>query len=155
MPLERLHHGQNDRGREKSYRHLVEPAVPQVRLRVSVARKIGKQPSAVQMIGDQQYDDPELGVEPGTGEAVAEPQPYAEDERQYRAGRHNAPVELAFHDLEPLPARRVLGHGVIDEQAWQVEKPRQPKPPQKYFERPYSKQALFSTRFSKRRQAPH
>src|SRR5207248_11776842 len=75
--LERLHHGQNDRGDQETYRHLVEPAVPQVRPRISVARKIGKQLAAVQMIGDQKNDDPELGLEPGAREPVAEPQPSA------------------------------------------------------------------------------
>src|SRR5258708_35132800 len=86
LPLERLHHGQNDRGRQKYHRHLVEPAVPEVRLRISVVSKIGKQLTAVQVVGDRQDDDPELGVEPGAREAVAKPQPRAEDKRQYCAG---------------------------------------------------------------------
>src|SRR6266699_1760232 len=53
LPLERLHHGQNDRGSQKYYRHLVEPSVPEVGLGIAVARKIGKQLAAVQVIGDQ------------------------------------------------------------------------------------------------------
>src|SRR6266852_434201 len=148
--LERLHHGQNDRGGQKTCRHLVKPAVPEVRPRISVARKIGKQLAAVQMIGDQQDDDPELGVEPGTREAVAEPQPSAEGEGQQRARRHDAPVELALHDLEPLPARRVLGQGVVDEQTRQVEQPGEPSHHENDMQRLDPEHRYLSNRLRKR-----
>ena len=42
------------------------------------------------------------------------------------AGRHDAVKQLALHDLEALAAGVVVGHGVIDEQARQVEQAGEP-----------------------------
>src|SRR5882672_861331 len=74
LPLERFHHGQNDRGGQKTHRQLVEPAVPEVRLGIALACEIGKQLAAVQVIGDQQDDDPEFGIKPGAHRDVVEQQ---------------------------------------------------------------------------------
>jgi hypothetical protein len=42
------------------------------------------------------------------------------------AGRHDAGIEPSFHDLESLDRRCIVGHGMVDEQARQVEQPGEP-----------------------------
>src|SRR6266481_3522288 len=112
--LKRFDHGEDDRGGEKYCRHLVEPAVPEVRLRIAVVRKVGEQLAAPQVVDDEKCDDPELGVEPAARDAVAEPKPRTEDDGEDRARGHDTPIVLALHYLEPFLARLILRHGVID-----------------------------------------
>jgi len=71
--------------------------------------------STVIMIGDQSKHQGEFGMQPTSGKAVSQPQPYAEHNCQYRAGGHDAIIQLAFHDLEAFLAGLVFAHGVIDE----------------------------------------
>src|SRR5882672_216024 len=123
--LERLHDDQDYSGDEQDHRNLVEPSVPDMGLRVPIDGKIAQKLAAVQVVRDGERDHHELGDQPRAREAVAH-QPAAEDDRQYRPGRHDASVELALHDLEAFPARGIVGHGVVDEQPRQVEQPGEP-----------------------------
>src|SRR5258708_11044405 len=58
LPLERLHHGQDDRRGQKRDPHLVDPTGPKAGLWIGLPREIGKQLAAVKVVGDQQDDDP-------------------------------------------------------------------------------------------------
>src|SRR5258708_17735531 len=64
LPLERLHHGQDDRGGQKRYLHLAEPAAPEAGLGIALPREIGKQLAAGKELADQQDRAPALGLEP-------------------------------------------------------------------------------------------
>ena len=57
---------------------------------------------------------------------VGDQQPGAENNCQYRRWRHDVPEQLPFHDLEAILTDLVLAHGVIDEQARQIENPAKP-----------------------------
>ncbi|MCY1178579.1 hypothetical protein D9M73_189360 [compost metagenome] len=53
-------------------------------------------------------------------------QPDAEDEGRDHRRAHDAAVQLALHDHEALAAGRVLAHGVVNEQAWQIKQAGKP-----------------------------
>ena len=93
---------------------------------IAIFGKVAQQPAAPQVVGGEQCDDGELGVQPASGESVTQIQPETEGESQYRTGRHDAAIELALHDLEAFAALLVTGHGVVDEQARQIEHGRHP-----------------------------
>src|SRR5690625_6176863 len=46
--------------------------------------------------------------------------PQTENDRGEHAGGADAPVQLALHDLESVPAGLIFAHGVIHEQARQI-----------------------------------
>src|SRR3989442_2145234 len=124
---ERLEDNQEHRGEQHERGELVEPAIPHVCAGIAVGGEVAQQPTAPDVIADQERDQGDLGVQPARGAAEpAEPQPDAEDDGQDRARRHESPVELALHQLEALDRGSVGGHRVIDEEARQVEKPREP-----------------------------
>ena len=126
VKLERLGHRQDDHGDQDQHRELVEPAVPDVAVAVVVVFEVCDQFAAVNMVGDECRDEGELGVQPAAADAVAEPEPGAEDNCQYRARGHDAVEELALHDLEALAADAVVAHGVVHEQAREIEQPGEP-----------------------------
>src|SRR5687767_4230759 len=124
---ERLEDNQQHRGEENHDRDFVEPAQPYMAPAVAPGGEIAQQPAAPEMVDDQNSYHADLGVQPAAGPAEpAEPQPQAEGDGEHGTRGHDAPVELALHQPEALERHTVLGHGVVHEQAGQVEQPREP-----------------------------
>src|SRR5690625_5841313 len=75
------------------------------------------------MIEKERNDKNHFGPEPTSGLIVAPlsaGQPQSENDRGEHAGGADAPVQLALHDLESVPAGLIFAHGVIHEQARQI-----------------------------------
>src|SRR5205814_2974037 len=124
---ERLEDNDQHRSEQDQHREFVEPAEPDVALRVTVRREIAQQHAAPQVVGREQRAERHLDVQPARGAAEpAEPQPDPKDEGEHAARGHDAPIELALHELEALARGRVLGHGVVDEESRQVKQSREP-----------------------------
>ncbi len=95
---------------------------------VGILPELLHQHAAPDVVGDQQHHQQQLEVHPagGVGLGVHGDHPDAEGGGDHRAGGHDAPEQLALHDLEALIARLVTGLGVVDEQPRQVEQAREP-----------------------------
>jgi len=74
----------------------------------------------------EQHDEEKLRMQPAARKSPPLPQPDAEDHRQHRARRHDAPEQLALHQLEAFERQAILAHRVVDEQARQVKKAGEP-----------------------------
>ena len=88
------------------------------------------QPGAEKMIADKRSDQNKLGVQPAAAAAqpVSKPQPQAAPHGEKPTGRGNTVVQFSFHYLEAsLASCVIIGHGVVDEKAWQVEQSREPR----------------------------
>ena len=113
--LKRFHDHQDDYRKQNQHRKFVEPAIENVTESIAIVLKIVQQFAAIDVIDHEDQHEKKLRVHPTAADAVAEPEPQAEDDGEHRAGRHDAEVEFALHYFETLYAYRVARHSVIDE----------------------------------------
>src|SRR4051812_22452398 len=81
---ERFHDDEHHDTDQDQHRRLIEPAIPHVPVRIAAVSKSREEPSAPQVIHDQQRDERELGVQPPAGYAEAEPQRKPRQHREHR-----------------------------------------------------------------------
>src|SRR3954470_18678174 len=125
---ERLEDNDEHRGEENQHRKFVEPAEPDVALAVTPRSEIAQQHPAPEVVAREQGAERHFYVQPtARSSEPAEPEPNAKDERQDAARGHDAPIELALHQLEALAGHRIVRQGVIHEQPRQVEQAREPR----------------------------
>ena len=89
----------------------------------------GAQLSAAEvLIADQNGDQGQFHMQPAHAQPgrVEVQQPGAEDQGGQHRRLHDAAVKLALHHAEAFVADRIVAHGVVDEQAGQVEQPGKP-----------------------------
>ncbi len=128
--------------------HLVEPAVPALAFRVRIGRERAHQAPAPEVVQDEQRDQRELRVQPAAGAAEpCQPQPQPEGEREDGARRHDAPEELALHELEALDGGPVARHRVVDEKPRQIEQAREPGHHEDDVQRLYPEHGYSEKRF--------
>ena len=127
--LEWLNHGQYDDRYQDQDGGFVKPAIKHVATLIAIVVEEINQSGAEKMIADERSDQNKFGVQPATAAAqpVSKPQPQAAPHGEKPPGRGNTVVQFSFHYLEASLASRVIGHNVVDEKAWQVEQPREPR----------------------------
>src|SRR6266567_1131337 len=125
---ERLQHDQqHDADQDRKRRNFVDPAVVDMAVAVAIVLEVLHQLAQPEMVCDEDRDQCELRVQPSAGNAVSKPQPRAGNDRQHRARRHDAVVELALHHLEAFDTDWIASQRVIDEEPRQVEQSRIPR----------------------------
>ena len=125
-PSERFDDNEDRDRKQQQHGYFVEPAVPGMRAAVGAVFEFFQQRAACMMIADCEDDQRQLGMQPSSLEAVAEPQPDAQRERGNHQHRHEA-VQLAAHQQQ---ARGGDGLGLlrqVDEDARQVEQAGKPR----------------------------
>lgn len=93
--------------------------------RVAVGGEQLDQAAAIQVVCDQHQHQHKFGVQPAAAEAVAQPQPGAEQQRE-QADRRDEAVQLALHQFQPRDLGRLGRHRMVDEQTRQIEQPGEP-----------------------------
>ena len=115
-----------------------------MRLGIGAAPEGLQHPTAMPVINDEDGDQGGLGMQPATGETIAEPQPEAEDDSQEAKRRHEL-EQLAGHRQQALALGMAVGrhHGQVDENARQVEQAGEPGYGHPDMERFYDEHAFL------------
>lgn len=122
--LERSYDNQDDDGDQQQDGKFIEVAVVHVAARIAAGAEIQNEAVAHAVVHHEQQHQSEFGVHPAGTHVVPNvetDEPDTEQDGGNRGGRANAIDQLAFHDDETIPAGLVFSHGVVDEQAGQIE----------------------------------
>ena len=127
---ERPDRRQNNDSKQQNDRDLIKPAIPDMRVPVSVVFEIKEQFAAVNVVDNQGQYTGQFELQPesaGIGfRAEGKQGPEAEYQRENRAGSHDAKKQFALHDLEAIDGDLIGTHGMIDKQPGQIEQTGKP-----------------------------
>src|SRR5690606_30369107 len=127
--LERLDDDQDHDGDQKQDGDFIEPAVERMaawRLTLGKAFHLG---TADMVVADQQHHQGQLGMQPAATQkqrGIECQHGNAENQRGEHGRQHDAAVQLRVHGTKTITADLIVAHGVVDEQAREVEQARKP-----------------------------